>query len=75
MLRWICACLFFISAYSAFAQSDECEFAGHGTSAYDAANRRELAPCSDGFIRASLTSCRDTRSQNKKKGKAAAGSR
>ena len=67
MLKWTITSLLALSTYTALAQSDECAFAGHGTAAYDATNRNELAPCSDGVIRASLTSCRDTRPQSSKK--------
>ena len=55
MFKWFQILIFLAFSHSVYALSEEeCQFAGHGTSAFDATLRDELAACADGTIQLAL---------------------
>ena len=55
MFKWIQIFIFLLFSHSISALSEEeCQFAGHGTSAFDETHRSEIATCADGTVQLAL---------------------
>ena len=55
MFKWIQILIVLAFSQSLYALSEEeCQFAGHGTSAFDETRRNEIATCADGTVQLAL---------------------